>query len=81
MGRVQVRDCSDAAATRAPTNDSARTIAFRLFMASTPSEPSVSEGALHFRSGSSGQWETYFDDDDVAYYRELAAKYDVGIYP
>jgi hypothetical protein len=52
-----------------------------LQLAERQRKPSVSEGALHFRSGSSGQWETYFDDDDLAYYRELAAKYDVGIYP
>jgi hypothetical protein len=52
-----------------------------LQLAERQRKPSVSEGALHFRSGSSGQWETYFDDDDLVYYRELAAKYDVSIYP
>ena len=44
-------------------------------------KPSVSQDALFFRSGSSGQWHDYFDEDDRAYYLELAAMYDIGAYP
>ena len=43
--------------------------------------PPLPEDGLFFRSGSSGQWREYFDDDDLAYYLELATKYDVRAYP
>ena len=35
-------------------------------------KPSVRQEGLFFRSGSSGQWHDYFDEDDRAYYLELA---------
>ena len=44
-------------------------------------KPSVPQDGLFFRSGSSGQWRDYFDDDDRAYYLELAARYDLRAYP
>jgi estrone sulfotransferase len=44
-------------------------------------KPSVHEDGLFFRSGSSGQWHGYFDEDDRAYYLGLATKYDVRAYP
>jgi len=43
--------------------------------------PSVAQDSLFFRSGSSGQWRDYFGASDHAYYRELAARYDVDVYP
>lgn len=43
-------------------------------------KPSVHQDGLFFRSGSSGQWHGYFDEDDRAYYLELATKYDVRAY-
>lgn len=42
--------------------------------------PAREAGALFFRQGSSGQWRTYFSDEDLAYYRELADRYQAAIY-
>lgn len=44
-------------------------------------KPSVPDDGLFFRSGSSGRWRERFGDDDLAYYLELAEKYDVREYP
>ncbi len=44
-------------------------------------KPTVPEDGLFFRSGSSGRWRERFSDDDLDYYLELVAKYDVREYP
>ena len=44
-------------------------------------KPSVPQDGLFFRSGSSGAWRERFSEDDLAYYRELSTKYEMGEYP
>jgi hypothetical protein len=53
----------------------------RLQAAERRRNPDAPEGALHYRAGSAGQWARYFDDDDLAYYRSVAARYDPNLYP
>lgn len=43
-------------------------------------KPAARGDSLFFRSGSSGQWRDYFDEDDLAYHTRLAATYDVSVY-
>lgn len=43
-------------------------------------KPAATQDGLFFRSGSSGQWRDYFDEDDRAYYLELTTRYDVWAY-
>lgn len=53
----------------------------RLQAAELRRNPDAPEGALHFRAGSAGQWARYFDDDDLEYYRSVAARHDARLYP
>ena len=43
--------------------------------------PGAPTETLHYRSGSSGQWPTYFGAEDLDHYRGLSVKYDVSVYP
>ena len=52
----------------------------RLQSAEKQRKPTLRGNGLFFRSGSSGQWRDYFEEDDRAYYLELATRYDVRAY-
>jgi hypothetical protein len=60
-------------------------IARATFSESREGEKSASSArdanALFFRRGSSGQWDTYFSDNDLEYYCALADTYGMAIYP
>lgn len=69
--------CSDEMLTEAITRSSFR----NLQQAEKQRKPTSRKEGLFYRSGSSGQWPTYFDGDDLDLYLRLAKKYDVSIYP
>lgn len=43
-------------------------------------KPTTPGQGLFFRSGTSGQWREYFDDEDLAFYQRLAADHRLSLY-